>query len=946
MTSNIGSEWKKWDLHVHTASSYDYKYNGGDADKKLCQALLDNEICAVAITDHFLIDAKRIANLKSLAPTITFFPGVELRTDKGANNLHIILIFPDDSDLEVLEQDFRSTMIRRNAKGGDSNDTIYWDFQDIVEFAHAHNALISIHAGKKSNGIDSEIKVTNAVPYRDAVKDEIAKAVDFFEIGREADITTYQQHIFPSIGERPLIICSDNHNPMAYTRNADLWIKAQCTFEGLKQCLYQPAERIYIGSVPPVLNRVNKNAKSVIKSISVLPSPDAKHSSEKWFDFSLPLNPGLVAVIGNKGSGKSALSDIIGLLCKCKTMGNASFLNDTRFRKKPKCYAKDYNATIAWQDGHIESKSLMEAVDASAIEDAQYLPQKDIEDVCNDIGDKFQEEIDKVVFSYVDVTERGAATNLKELIEIKSQALFVERDQILSLLKNANKLIIELEEKKTAAYKEKILQEKVKAEELLLRHDQEKPVEVPKPKNVTENLEYQVKLAATNSKISDLKARIENSQNSLRDINSEIDEISALVAQIQALELKISDINRTLDEYWKKHPLEFDGDKTITLSTPRESLIKRSTSLSFQKAKIIDQLGTEMDAGDDTLIAKLSIAEKEKTDLVRSATKEEQLYQQYLANLEGWEAERAKIMGDSNSGLTHYQNELTYLNEQLESDYKNACSQRINIVKNLFALKEKAVNIYNQIYTPISHQISSLLKELDDGIKFSAEIKLSDETIAERLLTYINQRLSGRFRGKIEAHDQMQDIIKAVDWGTADGVLDFISQVMNSLVDDDFDSLAKRISNKEDFYSLLYGLQYIDVSFRLKMGGRNLEELSPGERGIVLLIFYLALSKSNMPIIVDQPEDNLDNQSVYGKLVPCICAAKKRRQVIIVTHNPNIAVACDAEQIVFCQMNKSTSHISYTSGAVENYEVRNEVVDVLEGTMPAFSLRKKKYGNL
>lgn len=884
--------------------------------------------------------------MKSLAPTITFFPGVELRTDKGGNNLHIILIFPDDSDLEVLEQDFRATMIRRHAKGGDSNDTIYWDFHDIVEFAHTHKGLISIHAGKKSNGIDREIKVTNAVPYRDAVKNEIANAVDFFEIGQESDITTYRQHVFPSIGERPLIICSDNHNPMAYTRNADLWIKAQCTFEGLKQCLYQPAERIHIGSVPPVLDRVNKNAKSVIKSISVSPSPDAKHASEKWFDFSLPLNPGLVAVIGNKGSGKSALSDIIGLLCKCKTMGNASFLNDTRFRKKPKCYAKDYKATIEWQDGHIESKSLMEAVDASAIEDAQYLPQKYIEDVCNDIGDKFQEEIDKVVFSYVDVTERGAATNLKELIEIKSQALFVERDQILSLLKNANKLIIELEEKKTAAYKEKILQEKVKAEELLLRHDQEKPVEVPKPKNVTENLEYQVKLAVTNSKISDLKVRIENSQNSLRDINSEIDEISALVAQIQALELKISDINRTLDEYWKKHPLEFDGDKTITLSTPRESLVKRSTSLSFQKAKIIDQLGTEMDAGDDTLIAKLSIAEKEKNELVRSATKEEQLYQQYLANLEGWEAERAKIMGDSNSGLTHYQNELTYLNEQLESDYKNACSQRTNIVKNLFALKEKAVNIYNQIYTPISHQISSLLKELDDGIKFSAEIKLSDETIAERLLTYINQRLSGRFRGKIEAHDQMQDIIKAVDWGTADGVLDFISQVMNSLVDDDFDSLAKRISNKEDFYSLLYGLQYIDVSFRLKMGGRNLEELSPGERGIVLLIFYLALSKSNMPIIVDQPEDNLDNQSVYGKLVPCICAAKKRRQVIIVTHNPNIAVACDAEQIVFCQMNKSTSHISYTSGAVENYEVRNEVVDVLEGTMPAFSLRKKKYGNL
>ena len=59
-----------------------------------------------------------------------------------------------------------------------------------------------------------------------------------------------------------------------------------------------------------------------------------------------------------------------------------------------------------------------------------------------------------------------------------------------------------------------------------------------------------------------------------------------------------------------------------------------------------------------------------------------------------------------------------------------------------------------------------------------------------------------------------------------------------------------------------------------------------------------------IPIIIDQPEDNLDNQSVYNKLVPCICAAKQKRQVIIVTNNPNIAVACDAEQIVCCRMDK------------------------------------------
>ena len=158
-----------------------------------------------------------------------------------------------------------------------------------------------------------------------------------------------------------------------------------------------------------------------------------------------------------------------------------------------------------------------------------------------------------------------------------------------------------------------------------------------------------------------------------------------------------------------------------------------------------------------------------------------------------------------------------------------------------------------------------------------------------------------------------------------------------------YDNSERKIIDKENFYDFLYGLDYLDVSFKLKMGGRDLEELSPGERGIVLLIFYLALSQNSIPIIIDQPEDNLDNQSVYNKLVPCICAAKQKRQVIIVTHNPNIAVACDAEQIICCHMDKNTHTISYSAGAIEDDEIKNNVVDILEGTMPAFDLRRRKY---
>ena len=87
----------------------------------------------------------------------------------------------------------------------------------------------------------------------------------------------------------------------------------------------------------------------------------------------------------------------------------------------------------------------------------------------------------------------------------------------------------------------------------------------------------------------------------------------------------------------------------------------------------------------------------------------------------------------------------------------------------------------------------------------------------------------------------------------------------------------------------------------------------------------------------------MDNQSVYKRLVPCIKEAKKRRQIIIVTHNPNIAIACDAEQIICSSIDKKDNHIEYKTGGIEDCSIRETVVNILEGTMPAFELRKLKY---
>jgi ABC-type cobalamin/Fe3+-siderophores transport system ATPase subunit len=128
------------------------------------------------------------------------------------------------------------------------------------------------------------------------------------------------------------------------------------------------------------------------------------------------------------------------------------------------------------------------------------------------------------------------------------------------------------------------------------------------------------------------------------------------------------------------------------------------------------------------------------------------------------------------------------------------------------------------------------------------------------------------------------------------------------------------------------------------MGEKELHQLSPGERGTLLLIFYLLLDKSDIPLVIDQPEENLDNQTVYEVLVPCVKEAKQQRQIIMVTHNPNLAVVCDAEQIICANLDKKNNYLmEYTSGAIEYPVINQAVVDILEGTMPAFDNRDSKY---
>lgn len=933
-----GSEWRRWDLHVHTATSYDSDYKGIDADELLCNALRKNQIKAVAITDHFKIDHERIIHLRSIAPDIVFFPGVELRTDKGANNLHIILIFSNDKDVKSLAEEFKIMMYDDKAKAKEDDKKVYWSFEDIVEFANKRDALISIHAGRKTNGIDKEI--TNAIPVNHAIKEEIAASVSFFEIGQLRDVTDYEKNVFKVIDRKPLIICSDCHDPRAYKPSQALWIKADLTFEGLKQCVYQPQDRVFIGDIPPVLDRYNKNKQVAIKELSVKQNANPKYGLKDWFDFDLKLNPGMVAVIGNKGTGKSAFSDILGHICKSRTMKYASFLNVERFWKAPN-YSKDYDAVITWGDDVSKTCTLSDYNYETSIEDAQYLPQRYIEDICNNLSEEFQQEIDSVIFSYVNSIDSGKANSLAEYVSSKCVPFEAEISRLRTELHEINQVIVDFEKKQTTNYKKSIDADYIRKKEEIERHKKQIPTPVKKPSG--ENEQERRKIQEVDDHIEKLKKQRSILEQKTAELIEQNNEINRLLTRIKELEKDFNDINGELSTFSKKYHLDTDR-YLIKLLLPIQALSELINENEVERKKIAD----ELNAPENGINKKIESYIKQKQQLVANADAEEKKYQAYKTSLEEWEKKLKEIEGSTKDVGTYMylKAEKEFVeNGALQEKYKEALRRRKEIVEKLYIEKRQQIDIYKEIYQPVEKQVSELLADLENNISFMPDFEFRNISLFKReFLSLVNQKYIGIFRGNEESQKKFDQLYRDTDLKDCNSVWTFADSIAQATVED-LDKAEAKVPNMVEYYDKAYSLEYIGINYKLKLNGRDLEELSPGERGIVLLVFYLALSKDNKPIIIDQPEDNLDNQSVFSKLVPCIRKAKDRRQVIIVTHNPNIAVACDAEQIIYCKMDKQTYHIEYESGSIENPVINKHVVDVLEGTMPAFDLRKKKYIN-
>ena len=178
--------------------------------------------------------------------------------------------------------------------------------------------------------------------------------------------------------------------------------------------------------------------------------------------------------------------------------------------------------------------------------------------------------------------------------------------------------------------------------------------------------------------------------------------------------------------------------------------------------------------------------------------------------------------------------------------------------------------------------------------------------------------------------------------------------------------ISEQLKNYDEFYKYLFSLDYIVPNYELMLDGKTLNELSPGEKGALLLVFYLMLDKEDIPILIDQPEDNLDNRSVTNELVEYLKNKKKERQILSVTHNANIVVNADSENIIIANQRgqseddkKGSPYLfDYKNGALEDFYiedklekdllksmgVREHIAQIVEGGKIAFKKREEKYG--
>ena len=901
-----GSIWRKWDLHVHTPESHNFK---GDWEKFKTQ--LQKANCdVIGINDYFSVAGYKKLKKEIRDDTLdigekTILPVVEMRmTDVLQNkntttnagiyfNFHII--FNDEINIDDIESFIKSlkyedTTIRKYYEDKEKLATIKVSFTETLkrlkEDKEFEDKFLVYLPYSEYGGIE------DIDPYTDSwIKGNFTKKSHILGSSNQNQIDFFlwklpkftQKEYEKWLGHRkPCIKGSDSHSSSDSIGNLKdgasnpiekfCWIKADPTFEGLKQIIYEPEDRVRIQRSKP---EEKKNYQIIDK---------VRFIDDSFYPEEISLNQNLTTIIGGKSTGKSILLRNIAQTIDPEEVSKR--LEEVKIEP----YLNEVSDfQIIWKDRQ-EHKKTEGGVDKKII----YIPQSylnrlvdkkeaetSIDDIIKNILE--QEEDTKNVFIQLQSQNREIANIITQYIE----DLFYKENDI----KNLNDYIKKIGDKKGI----------------------ESEVE-------------KLKIETT-----ELKKKAGMKEDDIDKYNSTVETLKNILSDIELLEKDLQSLN-TLKSQNNFDIFTETQDILDSLDLDPQKALKKNLHLFLEEIEI--KWKATIEAESKKLKNRKKVKHKDLED-------HEKIFNPLY--------EKAKKSESFNEKINKLKEEESKLKEIIkeEKNLENLNTEYKKIVKNIVENHSKLFNNLLNAKASISKQ-RSITKDQD--LEFDIEIVFRNMTFQNDCInTIFDQRKLGQFENGI-----LQEYIYSEEANFKTLIEKIIQAILNKKL-----NLKSAYSKKEAITKLTQS--WFIFSYKIKQNGDDISEMSPGNKSFVLLKLLIELDKSRCPILLDQPEDDLDNRSVYNELVTFIRAKKKERQIIIATHNPNLVVGADSECIIVANQNgdkskNRTYKFEYTQGALENTflneesecvleqrRIQEHVCDILEGGKDAFEKRKKKY---
>lgn len=979
-----GSQWRRWEPHIHAPGTIlNNQFGGGDPWEAYLTSLESSVpvIGAVAITDYYVTDtyeeflrrkqAGRLPNVQLV------FPNVELRLDIAAKtgfvNLHLLVCPEDPNHLAELHRILQRLQFKAHG------DTYNCTRRDLIALGkRADTAIVADEAALRYGATQFKVsfdQLRQVLRDSDWAKANILVAVSGAAgdgtsgLRQAADATMRQEierfaHIIFSSspaqrefwfgrkgvsveqlrerydGCKPCLHGSDAHDQRSVGQPVEArfsWIKGGLEFDALRQACINPEGRAYVGSEPPR---------------TAMPSQVISHISIADADWAatpeIPLNPGLVAIIGARGSGKTALADMIAAACDAITPSGWSSSENISpsFLVRARKLVGNATATLTWGGGSTVTRSL-DGRDANghlSFPRARYLSQQFVEELCSSGGfsDGLIAEIERVIFESHSDDQRGGAIDFAELRSHGTsrfqQARTRETEAIADI---SDRIATELEKERTVA----VLSAQVKQKASLIKSYNEDLAKL-----VVKGTEKQAKRHTQLSEaVQAMRGRIQGFSDQRRTFLALHDEVKSTRAT-KAPELLRQAKERhqqghMSDQQWDEFLLVYKGqvDKSLAEYVARaDQQIVALTGFPQEPGVPTPPIAEDVDLAKLTL----SVLQAEMSRLEELVSADKLIRDQYAA--------LSKRIAKENTALQSLQARLTDAQEAA-TRRKSLQAERDAAYGRVFEAIINEQTALASLYAPLMGRLaasSGTLQKLGFSVRRVVDVDSWGAFAEEKLL---DRRKAGPFNGR-GSLIQLANMALRPAWesGTAAEVqaamAAFISDYMRDLIGHAPIPQAQHTEFRvwlKDFAHWLFATDHISVRYEIVYDGIDIRKLSPGTRGIVLLLLYLALDDADdRPLIIDQPEENLDPKSVFDELVSLFIAAKSKRQIIMVTHNANLVINTDADQIIVAEVGPhqigGLPPITYTAGGLENSGIRKAVCDILEGGEEAFRERARR----